>query len=255
MILGIGFALINERLVLNNREIKRMNYQLVDFSTWPRSEHFKFYREASMPWFNICVDIEASNLKLYCKDNSLSFFHAYLYLTQVAIDKNLPFRYRIVGDEVRVYDKISVSCAVLADDETMRFCDMPYGNNFPQFSALAAKAEQAAKESSFIAGNFVGEQMKQDVVHMSVLPWVSFTSFSNARNTSEVDSVPKIVYGRAKKTDNGLLMPLSVEVHHGVMDGLHVGRFIDTVEQLFTQPALSLSIVGNGAGFNIACAQ
>jgi chloramphenicol O-acetyltransferase type A len=31
-------------------------------------------------------------------------------------------------------------------------------------------------------------------------------------------------------------MPFSVEVHHSLMDGLHVGRYIARIEEMLAQP-------------------
>ena len=83
-----------------------MNYQTLQLNTWPRAEHFKFYKDAVHPWFNICSNINVSKLYCYCKQQGYSFFHAYLYLTQQAINSNEAFQYRIIGDEVRLYRNI-----------------------------------------------------------------------------------------------------------------------------------------------------
>lgn len=214
-----------------------MNYQLIDLSTWKRGEHFKFYQQASHPWFNIVANVDAGKLMATCKANNISFFHAYLYLTQIAINSHEAFKIRIVEEEVRIYQEIGVSCAVLAVDDTMRFCDIPYAASFNEFDKAALAAQHNVKNSPFIADEFVGQTMKQDVVHMSVIPWLNFTSFSNARNSAMVDSIPKVVYGKATTTTEGLMMPLSVEVHHGVMDGLQVGQFFETVQMLFNDPS------------------
>lgn len=210
-----------------------MSYQLIDLSTWKRGEHFKFYQQASHPWFNIVANVDASKLMATCKANNISFFHAYLYLTQVAINRHEAFKIRIVGDEIRMYQDIAISCAVLANDETMRFCDIPYAAPFSHFDKVALAEQHKVKNSPFVADEFFGQVMAQDVIHMSVIPWLNFTSFSNARNTAVLDSIPKVVYGKAQQTAQGLMMPLSVEVHHGVMDGLQVGQFFETVQALF----------------------
>jgi len=215
-----------------------VSYSTIDLANWKRSEHFKFYAGATQPWFNICANLEATVLFETCKTNNFSFFHAYLYLSQVAINQHQAFKRRIVGDELRVYNNISISCAVLADDQTMRFCDMPYIEGFREFSKQVALVEQRVKSTPFMAAQFIGQEMAHDVVHMSVIPWIHFTSFSNARNTALVDSIPKIIFGKTKQTSEGLMMPFSVEVHHGVMDGLHVGRLFDTMQALFDQPSL-----------------
>lgn len=218
-----------------------MSYQIIDLATWQRAEHFKFYSGASQPWFNICAELDATLLSQTCKQQGVSFFHAYLYLTQVAINQHQPFKLRIVGDELRAYNRISISSTVLADDEMMRFCDMPYAEDFDTFCHQAILAQQAAKSRPFVAADFVGQAMAQDVIHLSVIPWISFTSFSNARNTAQADSIPKIIFGKSKETTSGMKMPFSVEVHHGVMDGLQVGRFFETMQTLFNQPELLFS--------------
>jgi chloramphenicol O-acetyltransferase type A len=59
---------------------------------------------------------------------------------------------------------------------------------------------------------------------------VHFSSYSNARKWGPHDSIPKIAFGRIDAQGDHLWMPLSVEVHHALMDGLHVGRFIQQFE-------------------------
>jgi chloramphenicol O-acetyltransferase type A len=48
--------------------------------------------------------------------------------------------------------------------------------------------------------------------------------------------VPKISFGKFIKENDRTLMPFSVEVHHSLMDGLHVGRYIARIEELLAQP-------------------
>jgi len=72
------------------------------------------------------------------------------------------------------------------------------------------------------------------------LPWVSFTSFSHARNWRREDSVPKIAFGKFIKKDDRVLMPFSVEVHHALMDGLHVGRYVMRLEEVLREPEIYL---------------
>ncbi|MDP2562049.1 CatA-like O-acetyltransferase [Psychrobium sp. 1_MG-2023] len=218
-----------------------MNYQVIDLPNWPRYQHFEFYRNAAQPWFNICADVDVSELYRYCQAQQLSFFHAYLFLTQVAVNQHPAFQLRIVKRELRCYQEIAISCAVLGDDQLMRFCDLPFADSFSDFTRLAQSKVAQAKEQPFIAKEFCGQAIKQDVVHMSVIPWLNFRSFSNARHSFIGDSIPKIVYGKLVESKDGYSMPLSVEVHHGMMDGLAVGQFFSTIEELFSQPQLWLT--------------
>ena len=42
--------------------------------------------------------------------------------------------------------------------------------------------------------------------------------------------------------DGNTLLPMSVEVHHALMDGFHVGRFINKLEDALIQPEASLNL-------------
>jgi len=215
-----------------------MNYETLKLTTWSRYEHFKFYQNADKPWFNICCTVNISKLYSYCKTHKHSFFHSYLYLTQLAINCSKPFKYRIVGDEVRSYRDIAISIAVVAEDEMIRFCELKYTLPFNMFTQHAKNIEQKVKNEPFTAITTGENEIRQDVIHMSVLPWFNFTSFSNARITNTLNSIPKIVFGKCERKGGEMLMPLSVEVHHGMMDGLHVARFVEELQAMFDNPKL-----------------
>ncbi len=85
---------------------------------------------------------------------------------------------------------------------------------------------------------FIGQEIRQDTIHMTVLPWVDFTSMTHARDTKHPDSIPKMALGKLTQNGDRMRMPLSIEVHHGMMDGLHVGQFINILQVLFNQPSL-----------------
>jgi chloramphenicol O-acetyltransferase type A len=78
--------------------------------------------------------------------------------------------------------------------------------------------------------------MRDDVIYHTSLPWVSFTSFAHARNKGRGESIPRIVFGKFSREGDRLLMPFSVEVHHALMDGLHVGRYLSRMEEGLADP-------------------
>jgi len=221
-----------------------MNYEKLKLETWSRFEHYKFYQYADQPWFNICCTVNASLLYTYCKRNKLSFLHAYMYLTQLAVNSSEPFKYRVVDGEVRVYRDIAISIAVTGDDEMLRFCELNHILSFSDFTQHAKTIEEEVKARPFTAIAPFENKIRQDVIHMSVLPWFDFTSFSNARITNTLNSIPKVVFGKLNEKEGQMLMPLSVEVHHGMMDGLHVSRFVEKLQGMFDNPKL-LVTTGN----------
>jgi chloramphenicol O-acetyltransferase type A len=74
---------------------------------------------------------------------------------------------------------------------------------------------------------------------MTAIPWVSFTSFMHPLSLP-VDSVPRFAWGKLFKDGQSSKMPLSVQAHHALMDGLHMGRYYETVQGYFHQPGSGL---------------
>jgi len=74
-----------------------------------------------------------------------------------------------------------------------------------------------------------------DVIHYSTIPWISFTALTHERNFTRPDSIPKITFGKYFKENNRLLLPLSVNGHHGLMDGMHAGLHFEIFQQLLNE--------------------
>jgi chloramphenicol O-acetyltransferase type A len=75
---------------------------------------------------------------------------------------------------------------------------------------------------------------------MTAIPWVSFTSFSHPMTLHPADSIPRFAWGKFFE-DTGLLkMPLSVQGHHALMDGIHMGKFYAEVQDYLHHPEFVL---------------
>jgi chloramphenicol O-acetyltransferase type A len=81
------------------------------------------------------------------------------------------------------------------------------------------------------------EKIQEDsMLFMTSIPWVSFTSFQHPLKLNPADSVPRFAWGRYRQNGEAFLMPLSVQGHHALMDGLHVGQFFQDFQALLDQP-------------------
>lgn len=75
----------------------------------------------------------------------------------------------------------------------------------------------------------------EHVIHYSSLPWIPFTALSHARNFKYKDSIPKISFGQLTDRGGMKVMPVSIHVHHALMDGFHVGKHIEKFQALLNQ--------------------
>lgn len=205
----------------------------LDLASWSRREVFEFYRGFDKPYFNICTRLDVTNLVSLVRrrsDSSVSL--AYHYFTLRVVNEIEPFRYRLRGDKVLVHDVIHGGTTVLLPDETFTFAYFDYVQDFEEFIAEAGRSVRAARTGNQPFKSREGD----DRIYFTTLPWISFTSFSHARNWQQEDSIPRIAFGKFTEENGRIFLPTSVEVHHALVDGLHVGRCVTRLEELLSEP-------------------
>lgn len=68
------------------------------------------------------------------------------------------------------------------------------------------------------------------------MPWVSFAGLNHAMHYHPVDSVPRITWGKFYAQGERFLMPFSIQDHHALVDGQHVGAYTQLLEYILANP-------------------
>jgi len=206
----------------------------LDITRWPRRASFDYFRAFDKPYFNVCTRVDVSRLKPAVAEAGVGGLSLACYFLALRLaNEQEPFRYRLEDGRVRVHERVHGSTTVLRDDDSIAFAYIDAADDFMTFAAAGTAAIAAARERS---APFDPRLDEAAVLHFTTLPWIHFTSFSHARNWGREDSVPKLAFGRIEADGARLWLPLSVEVHHALMDGLHVGRFIEGFEAALQAP-------------------
>ncbi len=204
----------------------------LDFESWSRRELFEFFINYSNPYFNVCTSVDVTNLISVVRERpDVKVSSGLHYFALRAANETEPFRYRLKEGKVIVYDVIHGGTTVLLENESFAYAYFEYQPDFLRFVADMAKGVEDVKK-----GGSLKPTMRDDVIYHTTLPWISFTSFSHARTPGRGESIPRIVFGKFTQVNDRITMPISVEVHHALMDGLHVGRFLTRFEELIADP-------------------
>ncbi|MDC9721661.1 MAG: chloramphenicol acetyltransferase [Urechidicola sp.] len=203
-------------------------HTILDIDNWNRKDHFNFFKQLEEPFFGVCVTIDCTTAFKKSKVEGQSFFLSYLHKTLVAVNSVECFRYRISGDDIFVYDQIDASPTIGRPDGTFGFSYMKYHKDFKKFEIVAKKEIERVSNSTGLEVAVSGE----NVVHFSSLPWLDFTSFSHARSFTFPDSAPKISFGKMTENNGKKSFSVSIHVHHGLVDGFHVGQFVEKFQEL-----------------------
>ncbi|MDT5120897.1 MAG: chloramphenicol O-acetyltransferase type [Acidobacteriota bacterium] len=209
----------------------------LDTETWHRRRLFQFFKGYDDPFFNICAEVDISPLLDFTRAQNLSSFITYHFLSIKSANDVEPFRYRLRGDRVLIHDRIHAGATLLLADESFTFVYFDYTEDFEAFHSSAKATIESARVE---VPSLDARDEQDDLIYHSVIPWVSFTSISHARDSKRQNSVPKISFGKYRADCNRIKMPVSVEVHHALMDGLHVGRYFERLEGYISNPRSAL---------------
>jgi chloramphenicol O-acetyltransferase type A len=197
---------------------------LIDLKKWKRRDHYMWFRKYAQPFFSVTVDVDVTPVwNASRKRGAPSFFLSSVFHMLNAANDVEAFRLRLRARGVWRHDRVAVGPTIMRTDETFGFVRLEPAASLAAFAARgkAAIAEAAARK--VLAPS---RQVTDDIIFHSVLPWLRFTSFTNAVPGGG-DSIPRIVFGRCARQGRRMKMPVAVEVHHALVDGLDVARFFD----------------------------
>lgn len=144
------------------------------------------------------------------------------------INETEPFKLRIADGQVVKYDTVHVSPAIGREDGTFGFGFFEYDADLNVFVHNAEKEIERVKNSS--GQSFSEHTGREDVIRYSALPWFDFTETKHAVSFGRGDSVPCISTGKLIKENDKYLLPVSISLHHALMDGRNIAELIEKLE-------------------------
>ena len=147
----------------------------IDMQTWSRRNHFRVFNTFNHPHFNMCVNLDVTAFYPFVKHKGYSLTISMVYIIARASNAIPEFRQRIRGDQVVEHEIVNPGFSILIDKDLFSFCPVEYAEDFSGFAQRAAKSISYVKAHPDLENN----PEKDDVLYMSPIPWVSFTSFSH----------------------------------------------------------------------------
>ncbi|CAM3617314.1 CatA-like O-acetyltransferase [Pontibacter korlensis] len=206
----------------------KTQYSKTRFETkgWAREEHFHFFRSFSQPFFNVHTEIDMTSLYHYARWEGLSVSLAYLHAATEAIRNTDSFLLRLEGDEVVKYEAVDMSTTILKANKTVSFVHLPHHPDLQTFCRQSLAIIEEVKESDALFSGYNGP----DLIHATRLPWFKFNGLEHACTGDSSDSIPKLAFGKLEFRDKRVILPLSIQVHHALMDGYHIHLFLENLQ-------------------------
>jgi chloramphenicol O-acetyltransferase type A len=201
--------------------------KIIDLNTWDRTVHYRFFKRMDYPHYNMCVNLDITHFLKAVKEKQIPFYYAMIFAATRSLNAVEAFRYRIRGEQVVLHDMVHPSFTDM--DKGSELFKMVTVNMEPSIVLFTANAKKKAEEQK---DYFVREDVegRDDLIYITCIPWVSFTSLSHTISFNKDDSVPRIAWGKYYADGDKILLPFSVQAHHSFVDGIHMGKYIDALQ-------------------------
>ena len=194
----------------------------IDLESWPLAEQFRFFRGYDRPHFATTARVDVTALKA----SGLPVFRSCLWAIGAGLHAVPELRMRFQGDVVTLYERIALSPTIAVEGGDFRYTYLDWD---PERAAFDAHA--AAKIAEVRAGQPLNANSGalEAVGYLSCLPWLDYTSLDNALPGPE-DCIPRVSWGQIVPKGKGFDMAMTVQVHHALVHGVHVGQFFAAVQ-------------------------
>ncbi|MAW88927.1 MAG: chloramphenicol acetyltransferase [Phyllobacteriaceae bacterium] len=194
----------------------------IDIATWPRAGQFAHFRAYAQPHFSITAPLDVTRLVRRLKPDGVSVFNACVFALTEGGNAVPEFRTRFDGDRAYEHATVGASFTVPLQTGGFAFCEVARDGDFDRFDRACSQAIDAARMQTGLTDT---TKSQDGWLFMSCLPWLSFSAMTHAVRGPQ-DCVPRIAWGRYQEDlDGRLVVPVSVQVHHALVDGEHVAAF------------------------------
>lgn len=194
-----------------------------------RARQLKLFKQFQRPMLSVTAPVRMTDPRDAARAAGAPV-SALLVWALAASTLSIPqMRYRLSSGGVYELQKLTVSFTVRGGDEQLRFA---YADFDADVAAFARSHRAAASKAS---GNpaIVPTKASRDHVFVSIAPWMSFLAVEQPYADRDAMSTPSMVLGRLARIAPGQVeAPLAIQVHHGLVDGLHLARFFEAVPDI-----------------------
>lgn len=201
--------------------------QRLDMSNWSRASIFTNYLDVEFPYINIGSRVDVTGLLDFARREGLSFYFALTFAAVKTADSIENFRYRFDSEGPFVIrQNTPIMTHLCPGEELFVMLKGPDTDDIREY----CRSLRCIADDPLLADTLNIEH-RHDIINFSCLPWVDYTHFVRTIRKVGRDCNPKMSWGKYLTENGRTTLNFSVQVHHGLMDGFHVGMFYKKLQE------------------------
>lgn len=203
-----------------------MNKHIVDMTGDPRREQFAYFSAMADPYVGVTCQVDITALMERIRRDGTPFFLSLTYEVMGAANAVPELRQRIEEGRVVEYGSCRCSCTVAKPDGAYAYCTLDTALPFSEFLETGRTALETAK----YRGTIAEEQGHEEFFFVSCVPWLRYTDLVLPVPSPAFSNV-RISWGKWTEENGRTSLPVTILAHHGLADGIHLGRFYEELER------------------------
>ncbi len=208
-----------------------MNYTIVDKEKYYRKGVYRHFSEDCKCSVSITARIDVTELYKKSKTTGTKFYLNFLYILCKVLNSREDYRmgYLWQTDTLVCYDKINPVQYVFHDDtETCSIAYSEYYEDYKTFYAKALADLEKAKQTHEYGLDTANHPNWFDASYIS---WLSYDSLNIELPDGHLYFSPIINWGKFRKENECLMMPVTVRMNHAVADGYLIAKVFKLLEK------------------------
>lgn len=199
-------------------------YEVIDETNWKRALHCQIFRNSIEPSYCVTFELDITNFLAKIRTMKYSFTLALIFVVSKCANDIEEFRYRFLDGQIVLYDRINTAFTYMdRDTELFKVVNVEMQDTLENYVAVATQTATSQKEY------FTGP-LGNDVFQFSPMPWVSYTHISHTNSGKKDNATPLFDWGKFLKREGKWILPFSVQAHHSFVDGIHIGKLVDSLQ-------------------------
>lgn len=204
-------------------------YIKIDMETYNRAGHFALFHDCAYPYVGVTVDVDITDFLARVKAKGYPLFMSIMWCAAKAANSIPEFRRRILDGGIIEFPSCVTNHTVARTDGTYGYCTLDPAMPFEEFLPMAL-----VHQAEIAAGSGLGDM--EDVLPQIFISTVTNIPFTAIIQPTPIpaDSNPRITWGKYRPMEGRMMLPLSTQCNHALVDGFHLGAFYEAFEREIT---------------------
>lgn len=204
-----------------------MTFRKIDRTVWPRNEVFEHYFSNVPCTYSLTTKLDVTNVQA----KKIRFYPTMLHAITTVVNRHEEFRTAFnEAGELGIFSDMH-PCYAVFHKESETFSNL-WTEYTPDLREFIRRYEEDLAAYGDDPAFFPKPDLPANSFTVSMLPWTTFDGFNLNLQKSWAYTLPIFTLGKFFREGERTLLPVALQVHHGVCDGFHTCRFLNELQTL-----------------------